>query len=112
MKYKLNYFFFNNKNTFEINKYYVNQLIPPIPIGELYFGTIGSKLCGSPPNQGFYKLTPDGTVTKMLSNLVTSNGVTFDPRTSTIFHLDGCAQRLMSYKVKKGQFCKEIESKN
>lgn len=48
----------------------------------------------------------------MLSGLLTSNGVTYVPKTKKLYHMDGCKQRLMEYKLKNGKLCKKIQSKN
>lgn len=96
----MNYFFFNS---FLINSIQWHFIL----LGELYFGTIGPKLCGDTPAQGFYKLTPDGQVTKMLDGLLTSNGVTYVPKTKKLYHMDGCKQCLMEYTLRNGKLCKK-----
>lgn len=106
------------------------------PNGEFYFGTLGSTLCGrvlsslqtlrnhieisiffiylgSSANQGFYRWSKNGGLQRLPGSYKTTNSLGFDKKRGLLYHLDGCKQSLIRWKVSSsGTLCKTIECVN
>jgi L-arabinonolactonase len=58
------------------------------PGGQFFAGTMGDPIRLDRTDHGFYRLDPDGRVTKLVDGMGTSNGLAFSPDGTVLYHAD------------------------